>query len=96
VIKLLSSVFKLTPFNNKNHSEFEIANTGAVDRTITLSENQPAGTMRTIKKIDNGIGNVLVARTGADNIDGAAGNRILYYQNEAITCVSNGADWFII
>jgi hypothetical protein len=48
-----------------------------------------------VKKIDSDAGSVTVARNNTDTIDGAT-SKILYYQYETLTFVSDGTNWFIV
>lgn len=66
---------------------------GAV--TVTLPDNATAGTIRVVKRIDSGAGQVTISRQTADTIDGAT-TKLLYYQYESMTFVSDGADWYVI
>jgi hypothetical protein len=54
-----------------------------------------SGKMVFVKKIDSGSGPVTILRNSADTIDGAT-SKILYYQYETLTFVSDGTNWFIV
>jgi hypothetical protein len=63
---------------------------------ITVKLPTPAtGKMVIVKKIDSDAGSVTVARNNTDTIDGAT-SKILYYQYETLTFVSDGTNWFIV
>ena len=72
---------------------------GSGGLTVTLpaiSSNN--GRKITIKKIDSGVGQIIIDGNGAETIDGAASKR-LYYENESMTLVCHtGATpgWYII
>jgi hypothetical protein len=65
---------------------------GAV--TVTLNEDVANGTIVTIKKKTNDVNAVTI--TSTDNIDGGAGNVVLNYHNEAMTFISDSADWYVV
>jgi len=68
--------------------------TGGSPITVTLNADVANGTTVTIKKKTNDGHKITIA--SADNIDGGAGNVELNYQNEAVTFISDGADWYAV
>lgn len=72
-------------------------NCGAVDRTCNLPPmaNFPAGDPVFIKKIDTGIGLVIISPDGAETIDGAADARMAR-QYESVVTVHDGVEWQIV
>jgi hypothetical protein len=63
--------------------------------TLSLPENDTAGKIVVVKRIDSSANNVIISRTGSDTIDGSTEFR-LYHIYETLTVVSNGANWYII
>ena len=63
---------------------------------ITVKLPAPAvGKMVIVKKTDSAAGTVTVSKNNTDTIDGA-NSKILYYQYETLTFVSDGTNWFIV
>lgn len=63
---------------------------------ITIKLPQPAvGKLVVVKKIDSAAGTVTVSRNSSETIDGAS-SKILYYQYETLSFVSDGSNWFIV
>ena len=63
---------------------------------ITIKLPTPAtGKMVIVKKTDSAAGTVTVSKNNTDTIDGA-NSKILYYQYETLTFVSDGTNWFIV
>lgn len=81
--------------NGNISKDYTLATGGAGGITLTLPENASAGTTYTVKKVDNGVGSVTVSRDTADTIDGAT-TKVLYYQYESMSFVSDGSNWFVI
>jgi len=78
-------------------SDINLVTTGASNLTLTLP-SPASGQVVTIKKIDNGAGEVIIQGDGTDTIDGASSKR-LYYQYESLTCVAKTGspnEWYII
>lgn len=78
-------------------SDINLVTTGASNLTLTLP-SPASGQVVTIKKIDNGAGEVIIEGDGTDTIDGASSKR-LYYQYESLTCVAKTGspnEWYII
>jgi hypothetical protein len=69
--------------------------TGPSNITITLPDNIDAGNTRIVKKIDSGVGNVIISRQSIWTIDGANSFR-LYNNGESMSFVSDGSGWRII
>jgi hypothetical protein len=65
---------------------------GAV--TVTLNADVTNGTTVTIKKKTSDTTAVTI--TSTDNIDGGTGDLKLNYHNEAMTFISDGADWYVV
>jgi hypothetical protein len=66
------------------------------DRTLSLPlASTCQGRQYNIKKIDATTNKVYISRTSADTIDGMT-QRILNFQYQSITVISNGSNWFII
>lgn len=73
-------------------ADVNLCTAGSGGITLTLpSASGNTGRIIYIKKIDAGVGNVIIS--GA--IDGGS-QKILYYQYESMTVVSNGSSWYII
>lgn len=70
--------------------------TGATNRTCNLPlSSSSTGLVLNIKKIDSGIGEVVVDADGAETIDGNATKNIVN-QWDTITIQNNGSNWFIL
>ena len=70
--------------------------TGATTRTATLPTALGiAGRQYTIKKVDSGIGLVVLDADSAQTIDGAL-TYTLYAQYDSVTIVSDGANWWVV
>jgi hypothetical protein len=70
--------------------------TGGSNRTLTLpAVATNAGRRLLIKKIDSGVGTVLIDTPGAETIDGAAQNT-LTAQYAMVTLVSDGSNWSVV
>ena len=54
-----------------------------------------SGKMVIVKKSDSAAGAVTVNQNGSETIDGAT-SKVLYYQYESMTFVSDGTNWFIV
>lgn len=79
-------------------SDINLVTTGSLLLTMTLPSSPVDGQVVTVKKIDSGAGQAIVAGAGSDTIDGAA-NKRLYYQYESLTCVAQSGtpnEWYII
>ena len=79
-------------------SDINLITTGSLLLTMTLPSSPVDGQIVTVKKIDAGAGQAIVAGAGSDKIDGAA-NKRLYYQYESLTCVVQSGtpnEWYII
>jgi hypothetical protein len=73
-------------------ADVNLCTAGSGGITLTLpSASGNTGKIIYIKKIDAGAGNVIISGT----IDGGS-QKILYYQYESMTVVSNGTSWYII
>lgn len=75
--------------------DFVLVTTGASDKTITL----PAVASSTdvvieVKKVDSGVGDVIVDGDGAETIDGAA-TKVLNGQYTSLTLHCDGSTWHI-
>lgn len=79
-------------------SDINLITTGSLLLTMTLPSSPVDGQIVTVKKVDAGAGQVIVAGAGSDLIDGAS-NKRLYYQYESVTCVAQTGtpnEWYII
>lgn len=74
-------------------SDINLITGGAGGLTVTLP-SPSSGRMIFVKKVDSGAGPVTVS-AGAATVDGAS-SKILYYQYESLSFVSNGTNWFIV
>lgn len=75
-------------------SDINLVSGGAGGINIKLPA--PAtGKMVIVKKIDSAAGTVTVSQNSAETIDGTS-SKILYYQYETLTFVSDGTNWFVI
>jgi hypothetical protein len=73
-----------------------LVTTGAVDRTITLPlASDCYQYIINIKKVDAGIGKVIISPNGS-NIDGSAADLEIISQNDCYTLHCDGIDWYII
>lgn len=72
-----------------------LVNAGISDITITLPDSPEDGTIRIIKKVDAGSGNVIISRQSSNTIDGNINTR-LYYSYENMSFVSDGSNWHIV
>jgi len=80
--------------NDTISSDINLVSGGAGGITVKLPA--PAtGKMVIVKKIDSAAGAVTVSRNNTETIDGA-NSKILYYQYETLTFVSDGTNWFIV
>lgn len=75
--------------------DITLINSTSASVTASLPENATAGKIIVIKRIDSSNNDVIISRSGSDNIDGSTEYR-LYHIYETLTVVSNGSDWFII
>lgn len=80
--------------NDTIASDINLVSGGAGGITVKLP-TPATGKMVIVKKIDSDAGSVTVARNNTDTIDGAT-SKILYYQYETLTFVSDGTNWFIV
>jgi hypothetical protein len=63
---------------------------------ITVKLPAPTtGKLVIVKKTDSAAGTVTISRNNTETIDGAT-SKILYYQYETLTFVSDGTNWFIV
>lgn len=70
--------------------------TGATDKTITLPlASTCAGLILSCKKIDAGIGNMIIDGNGAETIDGAA-TQTFTAQFDTVMIQCDGTEWFIL
>lgn len=81
--------------NTTISKDYTLVTAGAGGVTVTLPDNASAGTTRHVKKIDSGVGVVTISRQTADTIDGAT-SKVLYYQYESMSFVSDGSDWYVV
>jgi hypothetical protein len=80
--------------NDTISSDINLVSGGAGGITVKLPA--PAtGKIVVVKKTDSAAGAVTVSRNNTETIDGA-NSKILYYQYETLTFVSDGTNWFII
>jgi hypothetical protein len=75
-----------------------LVSTGASDRTMTLPTAADNSSRRiVVKKIDSGVGVVIIDPEGAETIEGiASGTVSLYNINDAITVQCDGSGWHIV
>ena len=77
----------------------DIANTDVTLASGVIGVGLPigsaAGTKRVVKRVDSAAGEVTISGQAGETIDGSA-NKLLYYQWESMTFVSDGSNWFII
>lgn len=74
-------------------SDINLVTGGSGGVTVTLP-SPISGKMVIVKKVDSGAGTVIVSG-GDATIDGAS-TKILYYQYETMTFVSDGTNWFVV
>ena len=74
--------------------DVNLVTTGASTVTLTLPAVS-SGRKITVKKVDSGVGTVVIQRNSTDTIDGAI-SKTLYYQYESLTVICDGTNWFII
>lgn len=66
----------------------------AAQRTLTLpAASSSTGKVYSLRKLDASANTVVIARTGADTIDGAASNVTLSFQNEGRMLICDGSGW---
>lgn len=92
--KIALSVDSTFANNDTISSDINLVTTGASNLTIKLPAPS-AGKVVRVKKVDSGVGTVIVAQNSAETVDGAA-SKTLYYQYESMTFVSDGTNWFIV
>jgi|694.fasta_scaffold02901_16 hypothetical protein len=80
--------------NDTIASDINLVAAGAGGITIKLPAPL-AGKKVIVKKTDSAAGAVTISRNATDTIDGAT-SKLLYYQYEALTFVSDGTNWFIV
>ena len=80
--------------NDTIASDINLVAAGAGGITIKLPAPL-AGKKVIVKKTDSAAGAVTISRNSTDTIDGAT-SKLLYYQYEALTFVSDGTNWFIV
>lgn len=73
--------------------DVSLADSSGGSITLTLPAHS-TGKVVTVKKTDSS-GNTVTVTGATGNIDGAS-NYILYSQNESVTVISDGANWFVI
>lgn len=84
------------PITTTDGYETILVTTGASNRTVTLplaADND--GRKITIKKVDSGVGTLILDGNGAETIDGAT-TYTLTSRNQQLTVVCNGTSWSII
>lgn len=74
-------------------SDINLVTGGAGGLTVTLP-SAATGKIVVVKKVDSGAGAVTVS-AGSATVDGTA-SKVLYYQYESLTFVSDGTNWFIV
>lgn len=83
-------------FTNNDTASSDINLVTGSSGGITIKLPAPAiGKLVVVKKIDSAVGTVTVSRNNTETIDGAA-SKILYYQYETLSFVSDGTNWFIV
>lgn len=75
-------------------SDINLVSGGAGGISINLPP-PASGNMVIVKKIDSAAGTVTISQNDSETIDGAS-SKILYYQYETMTFVSDGTNWFIV
>ena len=80
----------------KNYEEHVMVDATAAARAITMpSAVGREGYVYTVSKTDSSANAVTIAGIGGQTINGDA-NLILYYQDESVTLISDGANWRVI
>lgn len=74
-------------------ADFNLVTSGPGGITVTLP-SPVTGRIIYVKKVDNGAGPVTIS-AGASTVDGTS-SKILYYQYESFSFISNGTNWFIV
>jgi|688.fasta_scaffold00123_35 hypothetical protein len=69
--------------------------TGGVSGISVKLPAPVSGKMVFVKKIDSGAGPVTILRNSSETIDGAT-SKVLYYQYESLSFVSDGTNWYIV
>lgn len=83
-------------FTNSDTISSDINLVNASGSNVSLYLPVPAsGKLVIVKKIDSGSGYVNIQANSAEKIDGSDA-KILYYQYEALTFVSDGTNWFVV
>lgn len=80
--------------NDTITSDINLVSGGSEGITVKLPAPS-TGKMVTVKKVDSAAGAVTVSRNNTETVDGA-NSKILYYQYETLTFVSDGTNWFIV
>jgi hypothetical protein len=92
-VKVSSITNAASPYTAANE---EVILCDATSGAITVNlPDAIAGRIYTIKKTDASVNTVTIDGDGADTIDGVA-TKVLVYQNDSVTVVSNGTNWFIL
>lgn len=91
-VKLSRTVASLSS-NLTISSDINLVTGGSDGVTVTLP-SPATGKIVVVKKVDSGAGAVTIS-AGASTVDGAA-SKVLYYQYESLTFVSDGTNWFIV
>lgn len=82
--------------NSAQTAQIFLANAASNNINIEIASSiANEGRKVTVKKTDSSANTVTVSTEGSENIDGAA-TFVLYSQNEAVTIVSDGSNWFIV
>jgi hypothetical protein len=76
-----------------SNEDVSLADSSGGSITLTLPAHS-SGKVVTVKKTDSS-GNTVTVTGATGNVDGAS-NYILYSQNESVTVISDGTNWFII
>jgi hypothetical protein len=76
-------------------SGYNLVNANGSNITVTLPATISAGRKLVVKKIDSSNNTVTINRGGSSTIDGAT-SKVLYYQYETLTMISDGTNWFIV
>jgi hypothetical protein len=92
--KIVRTVDSSFSANETIASDINLVAAGAGGITIKLPA-PASGKMVIVKKTDSAAGSVTISRNSTDTIDGAT-SKVLYYQYEALTFVSDGTNWFIV
>jgi len=80
--------------NDTISSDINLVSGGAGGITVKLPA-PVTGKLVIVKKVDSAAGTVTVSRNNTDTIDGAT-SKILYYQYETLSFVSDGTNWFVV